>query len=182
MHDGNITPLADALSGWNNFYSLLGTASATLVGLLFVAATVGASARVYTISRPVAQRVFLSASVVHFSGILAACLIVLVPLQSWISVGVMIMAGGLFGLAYCGLIWRDTVKDGLSKSIELEDKLCYIVLPFAGYLIEVAAGVTFILRSDLGGAALALSSGMLLVIGIRNAWDITIWTITRPRE
>src|ERR1700744_4802787 len=129
MHDGNITPLADALSPWNNFYALLGTASATLVGLLFVAATVGASAGVYTISRPAAQRVFLSASVVHFSGILVACLIVLVPLQSWRSLGGVILGCGLFGLAYWGLICRDLVKDGLSKSIDLEDHLWYVALP-----------------------------------------------------
>jgi hypothetical protein len=26
---------------------------------------------------------------------------------------------------------------------------------------------------------LAVSLGVLLVVGIRNAWDITVWTITR---
>jgi hypothetical protein len=24
--------------------------------------------------------------------------------------------------------------------------------------------------------------GILLVIGIHNAWDITVWSITRPRD
>ena len=33
--------LTDALAHWHEFYTLLGTASATMVGLLFVAATVG---------------------------------------------------------------------------------------------------------------------------------------------
>jgi hypothetical protein len=30
--------------------------------------------------------------------------------------------------------------------------------------------------------ALALAVGILLVIGIHNAWDITVWSITRPRD
>jgi hypothetical protein len=38
------------------------------------------------------------------------------------------------------------------------------------------------LQSDMGVAALALSMGMLLMVGIHNAWDITVWSITRRRE
>jgi hypothetical protein len=30
--------------------------------------------------------------------------------------------------------------------------------------------------------ALALSLVLLLVIGIHNAWDITLWSITRRRD
>jgi hypothetical protein len=37
-------------------------------------------------------------------------------------------------------------------------------------------------RLDLGCEALALSILVLLVIGIHNAWDITVWSITRTRE
>ena len=33
--------LADALRPWHDFYTLFGAASATLIGLLFVAASVG---------------------------------------------------------------------------------------------------------------------------------------------
>ena len=44
MQDANlIRPLSEALAHWHEFYALLGTASATLVGLLFVALTVGSS-------------------------------------------------------------------------------------------------------------------------------------------
>jgi hypothetical protein len=37
-------------------------------------------------------------------------------------------------------------------------------------------------HSDAGFRMLALSWGMLLVIGLHNAWDITVWAITRRRE
>ena len=173
-------PLTEAWGRWHEFYALLGAASATLVGLLFVAASVGS--RVFTSGRPAASRVFLSSSVIHFSTILASCLIVLVPIQNWISLGVMIAGCGIFGLGYYGMVWRDMIRDGLIKAIDLEDRIWYAVLPVVGYLAETGSGVTIALRMELGCSALAASVGMLLVVGIHNAWDITVWSITRRKE
>jgi hypothetical protein len=173
--------LTDALATWHEFYALLGTASATLVGLLFVATTVASG--VFSSDRRAPLRVFLSASVVHFSGILVACLIVMVPLRSWMAFGLLILGCGGFGLTYCGLSWRDTVRDGqLSKAIELDDWNWYLVLPIVGYLLEAASGVALALRFEMGCAALAVSMGILLVVGIHNAWDITVWAMTRRKE
>lgn len=180
MNDANHLPLADVLSQWHDFYTLLGAASATLVGLLFVAATVGAG--VFTGVRQAASRMFLSASVIHFSSLLIACLIVLTPVQTWVSLGVMIVACGIFGLVYYGLAWRDTVRDGLSKRIDWDDRIWYAVLPVICYLFETASGVALALRWSQGCMALALSLGLLLIIGIHNAWDITLWSITRRRD
>ena len=181
MTDATQMPLlADAMGRWHDFYTLLGAASATLVGLLFVAATVGAG--VFNNVRRAASRMFLSASVIHFSSLLITSLIVLAPGQTWISLGVMIVVCGIFGLAYYGLTWRDAVRDGLSAKIDLDDRIWYAVLPAVGYLFETASGVTLALRVDLGCLALAVSMGLLLIIGIHNAWDITLWSITRRRE
>ncbi len=172
--------LSEALGHWHDFYTLLGAASATLVGLLFVAVSVGSSA--FSSGRRAPLRVFLSASVIHFSGILVACLIVLVPIQSWLSLGVMIAGCGLFGLGYYVLTWRDMLRDGLSKALEWDDHVWYATLPVIGYLCETGSGVTLALEGDLGCVALSLSMAMLLVVGIHNAWDITVWSITQRRE
>ena len=175
------TPLPEAMAHWHEFYTLLGTASATLVGLLFVAATV--SSGVFSSNRRAPLRVFLSATLVHFSGILAVCLIVLAPLQSWLQFGLLILGCGIFGLVYCGLIWRDTVRDSrLIAAIDLEDRIWYLFVPVAGYLLETATGVALALRLDAGSTAVVFAVGILMVAGIHNAWDITIWIITRPRD
>jgi hypothetical protein len=174
-------PLAEAMARWHEFYTLLGTASATLVGLLFVAATV--SSGVFSSNRRAPLRVFMSASVVHFSSILAICLIALAPLQSWLQFGMLVLACGMFGLVYCGLIWRDTIGDSqLIAAIDLEDRIWYLLIPVVGYLFEVATGAALALRLQPGCAAVAFAVGVLMVAGIHNAWDITIWIITRPRE
>ena len=170
-YPNRMSPSPDAFASWHDFYILLGTASATLVGLLFVAASV--SAGVFTSDRRAPLRVFLSACVVNFSLILASCLIVLLPATGRLWSGVMILAGGTFGLAHSGLALRDTFRDGLITAIDLEDRVWYIALPVVGYLGVAAAGVVLALRMDVGPAALAASVGLLLVIGIHNAWIIT---------
>src|SRR5580700_1042673 len=171
------TPVAEVFGRWHEFYALLGAASGTLVGLLFVAATVGAG--VFTPTRSAPVRVFLSSSVIHFSTILVVCLVVLVPVLNWESLGIAIVVCGLFGICYYVMAWRDMVRDGLSKRIDLEDRIWYTMLPVAGYTFESASGVAITLRIPVGCEALALSMGMLLIVGIHNAWDITVWSMTR---
>ena len=73
------------------------------------------------------------------------------------------------------------VQGRLTNSIDLDDRIWYVVLPAVGYVFETASGVVLALRVDLGCETLALSMGMLLVAGIHNVWDITVWSMTRPR-
>jgi hypothetical protein len=172
--------MADTAASWRNYYGLLGEGSATMIALLFVAATVGSGA--FSSDRRAPIRMFLSASVVHFTGILAVSLIVMAPLQSQILFGTLIVASGLFGLAYYGATWRDTVHDGLIKRIDLEDRIWYAFLPVGGYLLETASGIILILGLVPGWPILAVTMGLLLLIAIHNAWNITVWSMGRRRE
>jgi hypothetical protein len=175
-----VGPLGEMLGPWHDFYALLGTGSATMVGLLFVAATVGSG--VFSSDRRAPLRVFLSASVVNFGLILVACLIVLAPIRSFVLLGLAVLGCGLFGLTHCSLAWRDTLRDGLYKRLDLEDRTWYLAMPLVGYLLVAAAGVTLVLQWQRGCAALAVAIGLLLVAGLHNAWDITVWSMTRRRE
>lgn len=170
--------LTDALAPWTGFYATLGEAAATMVGLLFVAASVGS--RTFQGSRASALRMFLSASVVHFTGILAISLIVIAPLRTWPVCGALVVAAGLFGLIYHLFAWRDAVSDGLSKRIDREDTIWYCLLPILGYLLETADGLILALQRAYALPTLALSAGFLMIVAIHNAWDITVWSISRP--
>ena len=172
--------LENLIRPWHEFYTLLGTASATMVALLFVTASIATG--VFTAARRAPLRVFLSATIVHFSSVLAASLVILAPIQSRILLGPLLLACGIFGLAYSLLTWRDTVRDGLSASIDLEDRTWYVLLPIACYLFEIGSGGLILWRTHDGCVGLAVAMSMLLVIGIHNAWDITVWTITRRRD
>lgn len=170
-------PVHDVLAEWHDFFMLLGTAAGTLVGLLFVAATVGSG--VFRLDRRAPLRVFLSATVVHFSSVLVVSLITLLPLASWVVLGAVVIACGVVGLGYSGLALLDSVRDGLITNFDWEDRTFYGVLPVVAYVAEVAAGITLTGDAAEGCAVLAASMGLLLVVGIHNAWDITVWVITR---
>lgn len=172
--------IADVMGPWHEYYTLLGTASATMVALLFVAASLATG--VFSGDRRAPLRVFLSASVVNFSLVLAVCLILLAPIRGWTSLGMMVFGCGTFGLTYCGLSWRDMLRDGLFANIDLEDRIWYIAMPFVGALAAAGSGVLLVLQLELGANAMAVSTGLLLAIGIHNAWDITVWSMTRRRR
>jgi hypothetical protein len=169
-----------ALAPWHEFFALLGAASATMTGLLFVAASV--SSGVFSTNRNAALRVFLSASVVHFASILAVCLIALAPIRSSTLLSLLIAGCGCFGLAYYGIAYREMVRDRLIARIDWEDRIWYAVLPVIGYLFATGAGIAMAMRADLGCTLLALALGLLLLVAIHNAWDITVWTISRRKE
>jgi hypothetical protein len=171
-----MSPISDYAREWHDAYMLFGTASATMIGLLFVAASVGSS--FFNQDRHPALRAFLSPSLVHLTCVLAACLIAISPLRSWL-LGDLITADGLFGVLYAGLVWRRMVRHGFSATIDLEDRVWYAVLPAVGYTVMTAAGITLALQLALGCGVLAVAMGLLVLVGIRNAWDMTVWTVVR---
>ncbi len=170
-------PLAATLSQWHDFYTLIGAAGATLVGLMFVAASIGAG--VFTRAHQVGIRSFLSPTVVHFSAVLFICLIASAPTQTWRSLGIFMILAGLTGSGYAGWIWHRMAKHGLMPTIDLIDRLWYTFLPLVAYLAVLGAGLS-LTSHDAGSLdVLAFSLLILLVIGIRNAWDMTVWIIDR---
>jgi len=170
-------PLAATLSQWHDFYTLIGAAGATLVGLMFVAASIGAG--VFTRAHQAGIRSFLSPTVVHFSAVLFICLIASAPTQTWRSLGIFMILAGLTGSGYAGWIWHRMAKHGLMPTIDLIDRLWYTFLPLVAYLAVLGAGLS-LTSHDAGSLdVLAFSLLILLVIGIRNAWDMTVWIIDR---
>ncbi len=125
---------------------------------------------------------FLTATVVHFSSILAISLTVLAPLQNDRITGLLIVVESLVGVAYCGLVLRDLAQRGVGASIDWEDRSWYAALPVTGYSLMGLSGILLAGQIDLASAVLALSVLLLLVTGIRNAWDITVWVVTRRRQ
>ncbi len=175
-----MSPLAEAVGPWHEFYSLVGTASATLMGLLFVAASVGGG--FYTKERQPALRAFLSPSIVHFASVLAACLIAIAPWQSRTALACPLAGVGLFGVTYAGFVWRTMVRHGYAVSIDREDTLFYAALPAASYAAMTTAGLLLLTSGDAAFGVLAAAMGVLLLIAIRNVWDMTVFVLMKRNE
>ncbi len=163
------------LGPWHDFDTLIGEASATLVGLMFVAASVGTG--FFTRERQVGLRTFLSPTVVAFSSVLAASLIGVLPAARCIVPGVLLLGVGGFGLVYSGMVWRRMVREGLARSIDLEDRIGYAAIPAVAYGLLAGAGAAFTLQAEAACGVMAAGMGLLLLAGIRNAWDMTTWVV-----
>ena len=117
----------EALETWHDFFGLVGASAATLVGLTFVAASVGSS--VFTEERQVGLRTLLSPTVVAFAGVLAACIVGVLPaLGRGVSSALFSIVGSL-GALYSMFIWRSMVREGIAGKLDIEDRLWYA---FAG--------------------------------------------------
>ena len=173
-------PLSEILMQWHNFYALIGGASATLVALIFVAASIGAE--VFTRKAQVGIRSFLSPTVVHFTAILVICLLASMPTATWVLLGALLGCVGAVGLAYSGWVWRRMMKHGIVASIDTVDRLWYALLPIPAYLLVIGAGVGLWERCGQSLDILAAALIVLLLIGIRNAWDMTVWIIDRRKQ
>ncbi len=165
---------------WHDFYTLVGTAAATLVGLTFVAASVGTG--VFTSERQVGLRTFLSPTVVAFSVVLAASLIGVLPVSNWGAPGFLLMGIGLLGVGYSWRVWRRMLHGGIVEAIDLEDRLWYTIVPAVAYLVLAIAGAALGIETATASAVLAIGVCLLLLAGIRNAWDMTTWIVLRRQE
>ena len=163
-------PLASMLEHWHEFYLLVGTAAATLVALLFVAASIGAG--FLTVERLGATRTYMSPVVVHFTGVLFACALGLVPSHTRASFGLLIGAGSLVAAVYSGVIFMRVVK---SSAIDWVDRLAYGLAPVIGYAAALVAAGLFVLGSRRAPDVLAGALILLLIVNIRNAWDLALF-------
>jgi hypothetical protein len=165
------------LKDWHDFYILLGTAAAALVALLFVAASIGAS--ILTPERSRATRTYLSPILFHYAAMLFASLIALIPTQTPFWLGIGMGSVGLIGLLYslfvCFQLFRDHVAD-------IADLLGYGGGPAAAYAAVLISA--FLFKSE-SAAAVNVAAGafmLLLVVNIRNAWDLFIALARKSNE
>ena len=91
-------PSIEALQEWRNFYSVLATAAATLLGAMFIVASIGGSPM--TEERAAGVRLFVTPTVIHLSAVVLGCALVMVPSLQMISLGIWFATGGTVGLIY----------------------------------------------------------------------------------
>ncbi len=156
-------------AGWHEFYGLLGTAAATLVALLFVAASVGVG--LLTSERATGTRLYLSPIILHYGSVLFISLVILIPALGSATLGAIIGLCGAVGLAGSVVITMRLFRD--SKS-ELVDRFAYGAWPFVAYAGIAGAAFLVMMSSPRAPIVLAASLLLLLLVNIRNAWDLTI--------
>ena len=166
------------LAGWDNFYVIIGSSAGGLTGLTFVVI-----ALVRDVMRGVNRTglgAFVTPTIVHFCGVLALAAFMSVPHQRIVT-----LSAGLAVAGVVGLLYGKTVAGHMSAHTGQylpvrEDWVFNVILPTIAYalLFVMAIAIWRYPAEALWGVAVATLG--LLLIGIRNAWDIAVFmAITR---
>ena len=155
---------------WHEFYLLVGTAAATLVALLFVAISLGAG--FISEKRSAATRAFFSPVVVHFTAVFFIAAVGLFPAHK------PAIFAGLVGIcaAIGGTVSVVTTVELLRHrwTRHVEDHLAYGLLPSICYAALLVAAGMILAEHDYSLLVLAGALLLLLIVNIRNAWDLTL--------
>jgi hypothetical protein len=176
MMQGSELPL---LSAWQNFYMIIGTAAATLTGLMFIVTTLiaGIDARLSTLNAAVSA--FNTPTVVHFGTALLLAGVLSAPWQTFSSLSLLLGLLGLGMVFYSIIVLRRMWRVPHYQST-LEDWLWYMAFPLLAHVLLIVTA--FMLPKTPSVALYIVGSVMmlLLLVGIRNAWDnVTFLAIER---
>ena len=167
---------AELFHSWHEFYLLVGTAAATLVGLMFVSASIGSS--VFSEQHRSALEAFFSPTVVNFAAALFISIGVMIPSQTWLSLGLLLTGGAVAGLIYAGRVWVQMFVRRRFH-VDMVDRMFYATVPLLGYLLVLAAGILLLLHLRWSAEVTAAALVVLLFAGVRNGWDMTTWIMMR---
>lgn len=171
--EGNV---ADAMVRWRDFYELVGMAAVTLLGLVFVTAAI-AAAFLSEESRAL-MRSLLTPTVAQFVATLVICMLVSVPTLTWLRLGAVLLAAGVLGLLYAISVWRSMSRSAQHWAA-LDDRLWYALAPIACFILLGGAGILLLVHRLAGTELLAGTLVLLLLLGIRNAWEAIVSVILR---
>jgi hypothetical protein len=166
MQEAVMSPLAT----WQTFYVLIGSASATLTGLMFVVVTLIAGDRVRVPSSSEAFTTFNTPNVVHFCLALLVAAVLSAPWQALWQAGVPLGLCGLGGGTYVVIVLRRLRRQKDYQPV-LEDWLFHTVFPLVSYTALVVAAILLPGYPVPALFVIAAAAVLLLFIGIHNAWD-----------
>ena len=173
---------ASPLAGWDNFYVIIGSTAGGLTGLTFVViALVRESGQNV---RPTGVGAFVTPTIVHFCGVLTLAAFMSMPHQRAASLSAGLTAGGLAGVAYgCTIgvnMWR--ISSGETRYVPVrEDWIWNVIVPTAAYTALTVMAILLwerVTEPALYGVAVLVLA--LLLMGIRNAWDLVVWMSINP--
>ena len=159
--------------GWDSFYLLVGGGSGALIGLLFVVATLNAGADQETALR--GASLYMTPVVFHFAVVLVVSGTAMAPR---LGPGPAATIIGLCALGGLGHAVRIVLSLALARPLapaHWSDIWCYGVAPGVFYLALGVAAAGLAQHAAWAADAVALAALALLLIGIRNAWDLVTW-------
>lgn len=163
-------PVTPLLQDWQSFYMVVGTAAATLTGLMFVATSLVAGAERNSSTLDAGISAFNTPTVMHFGAVLFIAVVLSAPWRGLAGVRLVL---GLFGIAM--VVYVAVVARRMSRvpnyRAPLKDWLWYALLPLAAYILLIA-GAALLAAMPVLALYLAAAALGVLFLSIHNTWDL----------
>jgi hypothetical protein len=164
--------------GWQSFYQMTGEAAATLIGLLFIVASLTSGRPASTNDRGV--KLFTTPTVFHLASVLVISALALAPDGEGRSRAAMMLGWAFLSFVYTAVL-AIQIRGIRSQAHQAHwtDPWWYGVAPSVAYL--ALAGTTALAWARIAHATYfaALCLMVLLLVAIRNAWDLVTWLAPR---
>lgn len=164
--------LAQSLRDWQNFYFMIGTASATLTGLLFLSVSLGTH---LVAAREEGVRTFVTPTLVHFITVILLAAVMLIPVHTALSLSALLIAIGVAGCAYTLQVTLRMIRRPDQEAVDPGHWLWHAILPLVSYGAALAVAALLLAGSLDGLVWLSGSEIVLTIVGIHNAWDLVLW-------
>jgi hypothetical protein len=166
-------------AAWENFYVIVGSSAAALIGLQFVVIALVAESRAQSTSREIAA--FGTPTILHFCAVLLLAAILSAPWQGLSNADFALGVCGAGGVGYVLVVFRRTLRQTRYTPV-LEDWLWHAVFPFLAYTALLGAAV--VLPRDPAAALFVIGATalLLLFVGIHNAWDTVTYIAVEQKR
>ena len=161
----------DTIAAWHDFYITAGTASATLVGLLFV----GISLHVRIVATHVDVRRLARVTLSTFVAVVMISLIMLVPTDRAAVTGVYVTWASLVSLVLIIPSALEALRTERRRALSRTVLLSRFVLVLLTFVGASVAGIV-LTNGDLVDAFNLLFGAVLLmlVVSVRNTWELLV--------
>ncbi|HYM95877.1 MAG TPA: hypothetical protein VET26_01125 [Candidatus Sulfotelmatobacter sp.] len=162
---------------WHDFYVTVGAASATLAGLLFV----GLSLHLAIVVSHSDVRQLARVTLTNLILVLLVALFMLIPTATAQQTGIELVPSAFGAMFFVARAAMESRRAGLSRQIRPSLLLSRFGLSSLAFVAQGAIGVLFL----VGQTSLALNwlvgvIVILLVVAVRNAWDLLV-TVAEKR-
>jgi hypothetical protein len=170
----------EILHNWQNFFILAGGASVTLLGLIFVAVSLGPDLNSPTLNTDV--QIFVDPILLYYSTVFIVAAVGVAPVETPAALGV------LMGLAAVPSFWYSiqvvvNMKNHPNRQKFGKDHwLWHGLIPISS-AVAIFVGTALTLTGNMGTALVFNAVAMLALMftATRNTWELAMW-IARSRS
>jgi hypothetical protein len=170
-----------ALRDWQNFYMLTGTASATLIGLLFVGISISMGTNLSLRQVTTSLRTYVEPTLLYYVQTLAVSCVAIMPLSNPLLLGGVLMGLASLDLFLAGRVcWRMLVlhRDDV---LNAEYWIWNTALPFLAGIVSMGTAIGLLIGLPVALMGVSMVDLLCLTIGLHNSWVLTVW-VSQQRE